>query len=346
MDDNNSSQRVLRFGLMSLPTELLEDIASRLRESKDLMCLSLTCKIFHAMMMGNVAVWRSQAKKLGYAKGIIMPTMNLLSKAYLVLWVVESKRNRKPFRPIPIVGIIYNVIDPVELRDIGLPPRILKEFKSRLNAITTSPYPHYTKKKGEIWGEFKTMTSLSDQEILKRACSRWAIGPLGINHRCSHLVILEYVIQHCFSAKILPAEIPSLRDSTASQGTCKICDGPVPRFALVKCKSNIYHQSCAYLAGLEPLLKHKILLAFEVGICGMAMSALLAELKCRAYHIGLNLSIEDTFGDLIKLFPSVSKRGKRIAILELRKQYVAIDATGNPWRLCKLLVPPPAPFFP
>ncbi len=336
---NDSNQRVLQVGLMSLPTELLEHIASMLRESKDLMWLSLTCKIFHVMMMGNVAVWRSQAKKLGYAKGIIMPTMNLLNKAYLVLWVVESKRGHR-FRPIPIVGITYNVTDPVELRNIALPPQILKEFKSRINAITTSPYPHYTKKEGEIWGEFKTMTSLSDQKILKRACSRWAIGPLGVNDNRSHLVILEYVIQHCFSAKIL-----SPQDSLACHGKCKNCEMAVPRFALVKIGSDVYHQSCAHAAKIESLLKDEILLVFETGICGMAMSALLAELKCRAYHIGLNLSIEDTFGDLIKLFPSVSRRGKRKAILELQKQYVAIDATGEPWRLCKLLLPPP-PFFP
>ncbi len=294
---NGSSQNILQVGLLSLPTELLAHIAGMMRESKDLMCLSLTCKVFHAIMMGNVAVWKSQAKRLGYDKGITMPTMNLLSKAYLVLWVVENK----PFRPIPIVGITYNVTDPVLLRNIALPPEILEEFKSRINAITTAPYPYYTKKGKEAWGEFKTMTSLSDQEICEQVRSRWAIGPLG--NTCSHLVILEYVIQHCFSAKVLP-------------------------------KGRILRQ------GSKPLSENTILLGFETGICGMAMSALLAELKCRAYYIGLNLSIEDTFGNLIILFPSVSGRHKRKAIRKLRKLYVAIDATKKPWCLCKPLLPP------
>ncbi len=296
MDDNNS-QNILQFGLLSLPTELLAHIACMMRESKDLMSLSLTCKVFHAIMMGNVTVWKSQAKRLGYDKGITMPTMNLLSKAYLVLWVVERKKGQKPFRPIPIVGITYNVTNLVELRNIALPPRILKEFKSRINAIITS----YTKEEKETWGEFKTMTSLSDKEICEQVSSRWAIGPLG--NTCSHLVILEYVIQHCFSAKVLP-------------------------------KGRILAQ------GTQPLLKDTILLGFETGICGMAMSALFAELKCRAYHIGLNLSIEDTFGNLIILFPSISGRDKRKALLELRKLYVAIDATEKPWCLCKPLLPP------
>lgn len=295
---DSSSQSILQVGLMSLPTELLVYIASRLRESKDLMCLSLTCKIFHDIMMGNMVAWSSHAKKLGYAKGIILPSMNLLSKAYLVLWVVEREKGDNPCRSIPIVGIKYNVTDPVVLRNIALPSQILKEFKSRLNVITTAPYPYYTSHEKEIWGEFKTMTSLSDQEIYKRARSRWAIGPLGCNR--SHLVILEYMIQHCFSAEIL------LKGRTLSPGA-------------------------------DPLKEDTIKLKFETGICGMAMSALLAELKCRAYHVG---SIQDVFGDLIAIFPSVSKQMKRTTIQNLRKQYIAIDATEKPWCLCKLLVPP------
>lgn len=226
-----------------------------------------------------------------------MRSMNLLSKAYLVLWIVRNTgkgAEKVPIsRSIPIVGIVYDVADPVILRDIKLMPRILKEFKDRFDAVTTSPYPYHTNEE-ETWGDFGTASNLSDKKIFKQAKSCWAIGPLG-KHFSRHLVILEYVIQHCFSVVKMPP--------------------PKSQFSLL----------------------------FEPRICGMALSAILAELKCRAYYIGSNLSIENKFGNLVMIFPSIASRGKRKAILELQKQYVDIDATEKPWCLVNPLVPPPFP---
>ena len=280
------------FGLMSLPAELLACIASKLQNLKDLANLMLTNLVFHSILSKEPSVWVSHAKRWGYAKGITMRSMNLLSKAYLVLWIVRKKGAVQTERPMPIVGIVYDVADPVRLRGIKLMPRVLTEFKSRLNVIVTSPFPYHTKHENETWGKFETMTSMSDKKILKQAKSCWAIGPLGKNFY--HLVILEYVIQHCFS--------------------------------VVKMTS-----------------KAQFRLLFEPSMCGMVLSAILAELKCRAYYIGSNLSIETAFGNLVLLFPSLGSRGKRKAILELQKQYVDIDASEKPWCLINPLAPPLLP---
>lgn len=276
-----------QLGLMSLPAELLAHIASQLRNVKDLAALNATCFTFHNIISREASVWVSHAKRWGYARGITFHNMNLVIKAYLVLWIV---RGGKTTRSIPIVGIVYDVVDPVALRDIKLTPGILKEFKTRINATTTCPFPHYTKEE-ETWGDFCNMTPLSDEEIFEQAKSCWAIGPLGKNF--NHLVILEYAIQHCFS--------------------------------VVK---------------MQPSPEAQFVLLFEPTMCGLALSAILAELKCRAYHIGSKLCLEDKFGKLVTLFPSVVKRGKRKAILELQKQYAAIDATEEPWCLINLLLPP------
>jgi len=273
-----------QLGLMSLPAELLVHIASQLRNAKDLAALNATCFTFHNIISQEASVWVSHAKRWGYARGITLYSMNLLSKAYLVLWIV---RGVKIGRAIPIVGIVYDVVDPVILRDIKLTPGVLKEFKTRINAVTTCPYPHYAKEE-EIWGDFCNMTPLSDEEIFERAKSCWAIGPLGKNFH--HLVILEYAIQHCFSVVKMQSQ-----------------------FALL----------------------------FEPTMCGLALSAIRLELKCRAYHIGLELSFEDKFGKLVTIFPSAAKNeGRKRAILELQKQYAAIDATKKPWCLINLLLPP------
>ena len=279
-----------RHGLMSLPAELLTYIMSKLENLKDLASLNATNLVFHTILSQEASVWVSHAKQWGYGRGITMRSMKLLSKAYLVLWIARGKTAAQTERSIPIVGIVYNVIDPVALRDIKLMPRVLRDFKSRINAVVTSPYPYHTKKKDEIWGEFETMTSMSDEEIFEQAKSCWAIGPLGKNF--SHSVVLEYIIQHCFSVVKLSSK---------------------PQFGVL----------------------------FEPSMCGIVLSAILAELKCRAYYIGSNLSIENVFGNLVIIFPSLASRGKRKAILELQKQYVDIDTTEKPWCLVNPLLPPP-----
>ena len=280
------------LGLMSLPAELLTYIVCKLQNPKDLASLNATNVVFHSILSKQPSVWVSHSKRWGYARGITMRSMNLLSKAYLVLWVARKEGAVTTERPMPIVGIVYDVVDPVSLRGIKLMPRVLTEFKSRINVIVTSPFPYHTKHENETWGKFETMTSMSDKKILKQAKSCWAIGPLGKNFY--HLVILEYVIKHCFSV----AKISS---------------------------------------------KAEFQLLFEPSMCGMVLSAILAELKCRAYYIGSNLSIENAFGNLVLLFPSLGSRGKRKAILELQKQYVDIDASEKPWCLINPLAPPLLP---
>lgn len=301
------AETALAFTLLQFPDELLVAIAMEIDDPRDLATLTLTCSRLNAIVATDVSIWERHARKWGYAKGTTIGDLNAIQKSYIVLWSVKQSTPEESKRSIPIVGIVHNVRKPATLRNSPLTAKIFQDYKRRLEAITTTFNPNKEKLDTPLpWGHFGTMTSLGDEKVLKLARIQWVIGPLGF--KFSHLQILEYALHHCFSV----IKSQDIEVAVTPEGT-----NPT-------------------------ILKNRLLLAFELGMCGLALTAVHMELKERACYAGHHAS-PGLNGDLvITCLATVPNPEIKAAIHKLREQFIAIgdDAEQSPWCAGVLLSPP------
>lgn len=303
---------------LAMPGEILTQIATYLENPRDLSAVAMSCCRLRSIALGEPSIWVNLAKKLGYARGITGADMNNLSKTYLVLWSVFEVRNSGAHR-IPIVGLVHGVTDPVRLQDVSLTSRILRRFKRLIEDLARSfqepklllmlegsvsgegantsfeptPFPsnNSTTTTTTTTNVFKRMTTLSDSQIFERASAKWAIGPLGCE--ISHLEVLEYATHNCFTV-VNRKRIKDVPD------------------------------------GGDPIkVSETLVLSFEIGMCGMALTAIHSELKQRAYYVGNDIT--HGFRGLVTACPAAMEKDDRVVVEKLRKQFAERDTDLEPW---------------